>query len=320
VVAAAFLIAALSPPACGWGGKVNLARKYRAGQRMVYQANMRTHSTVRSDPPQLKAFLPPLPTEFSARQRTTVTVRAVHPDGVAEVESRFDVFEFQSNLPELLPEDIRESAREAQEGFSKRVSGQALTARYGRDGTLLDFQGAEGMLEELDAPLRETARQIFRLLLEQLGGNALYPGRRVKPGEEWTRKLNAQPSEAYPYSVEGESLLRYAGKTRYRGVKAAIIDFRFTNLLRPAARNPSQSGALAELEAQGMELDIRIDGRGQGRVLVALDDGRVLQNHSTLLETLRARLEGAPGVPQPSGGPATLQVDSETRLEVDGVE
>jgi len=317
-LAAAFLILTCSLPAHAWGGKVKLARKYRPGQRMVYQTSMQTRATIRSNPPGLKAFLPFLPTELGARQQNTVTVRVVHPDGTAEVDNRFDAFEFQSNLPDLLPEEVRDSARGAQEEFSERLIGQALTARYDRAGRLLGFEGADGLLQELDAPLRETVRQVLRVFLEQMGGQALYPDQRVKKGEEWKQKISTPPTEAYPFRAEGESTMRFVGKTRHGGVKAATIDFRFTNLLRPALENPRQAGPLAQLEAQGMGLDLRIDGQGQGRALVALDDGRILQNHATLHQTLRARLKPASGIPLPTAEPMTLEVESETRLEVVG--
>jgi hypothetical protein len=317
-LAAALLILSCSLPAHAWGGKVRLARKHRPGQRMVYQTSMQTRATIRSNPPGLKAFLPSLPTELGTRQQNTVTVRAVDPDGTAEVENRFDVFEFQSNLPDLLPEEVRDSARVAQEEFSKRLSGQVLTARYDRAGRLLGFEGADGSLQELDPPLRETARQVLRMFLEQMGGHGLYPDHRVKKGEEWKQKISAPPTDAYPFRVQGESTMRYAGKTKYRGVKVAIIDFRFANLLQPALEGLRQADPLAQLEAQGLGLDIRIDGQGQGCALVALDDGRMLQNHATLHETLHARLKAAPGVPLPTAQPVTLEVESETRLEVDG--
>ncbi|MGD0921828.1 MAG: hypothetical protein ABSA70_08720 [Terriglobia bacterium] len=102
-----------------------------------------------------------------------------------------------------------------------------------------------------------------------------------------------------------------------RGVKAATIDFHFTNRLRPPLESLRQARPLAQLEAQGLGLDIGIDGQGQGRVLVALDDGRILQNHATLRPTLRARLKGATETSLPAAGPVTLEVGSETRLEVD---
>ena len=284
---------------------------------MVYQTSIQTHAVVQSKPESLKALLPPLPTELSTRHQNTVTVRAVQADGTAEIENRFDQFAFQSNLADVLPEELKGSAQTAQEEFGKRVSGQTLTARYDRQGKLVGFEGGDALLEDLDAPLRQMAREILRMFLEQMGGHAFYPDHQVKRGEEWKVKLNAAPKEDYPYTIEGESTLRFAGKTRYQGVKAAIIDFRFTNLLRPTPESLRKAGPTAMLEAQGMALDIHIEGQGEGRALVALDDGRILQNHTTLQQSLKARLEGGSGLRLPVSGPLTLDVNSETRLEVD---
>jgi len=315
----ALLMLSAVPPAHAWGRKVNLVRHYRPGQRMVYETKMRTRAEIRSDPPGLKNFLPPVPTEFLLRQQNTVTIAAVHPDGAADIQNRFDKFDFQSNLLEQLPEAVRDSAQQAQQEFSQRVAGQALTAHYDREGRLLGFEGGEDMLQQLDAPLREPLRQVLRLFLEQMGGHTLYPDHRVKPGEDWKCKLNTPPSEDYPFSMQGESTLRYAGKTKYRGVKAAIVEFRFENVLTPALASLRQAGPMAQLEAQGMGLDMRIDGQGRGRVLLALDDGRVLQNHATLHQTLSARLKGAAGLPLPSPQPVKLEIQSETEMEVESL-
>jgi hypothetical protein len=306
------------PATQAWGRGTRLVRRYRPGQSMVYQTSMETHAKVRSTPEGLKAFLPPLPTELSARQQNTVTVRAVSPEGVAEVENRFDRFEFQSNLPELLPDDDKDSVRAVEEEFAKRMDGQILTARYDRNGKLLGFDGADALLKDLDAPLEETARQMLRLFLEQMGGQSFYPGHRVKKGEEWKQNLASPATDASPFAVEGESTMRYVGKTRYRGVRAAIIDFKFTNRLRPSKERLRQAGPLAQLESHGMGLDVTIGGRGEGRVIVALDDGRILQNHATLQQTLSAKLRTNEGVRLPVEGPLTLDVDSETLLKVDG--
>jgi hypothetical protein len=315
---AALLLLASAPAAQARGRGTRLVRKYKPGQRMVYRTSMETHAKVRSTPEELKAFLPPLPTELSARQQNTVTVRSVSPEGVAEVENRFDRFEFQSNLPDLLPEEVRDSASMAQEEFGKRVSGQILTVRYDRGGKLLGFDGADAFLGDLDAPLQETARQMLRLFLEQMGGQPLYPGHRVKKGEEWKKNLASPPTDGNPFAVEGESTMRYVGKTRYRGVKAAIIDFKFKNLLRPSRESLREGGPLAQLESQGMGLDIKINGQGQGRVIVALDDGRILQNRAVLQQTLSAKLKTNAGVRLPVEGPLTLDVDSVTLLQLDG--
>lgn len=309
---------ASAPQALGWGGKIRLVRKYRPGQEMVYETETRTTATVQSNPPTLKALLPPVPSALTSRHRNTVRVGTVHPDGSADIENRFEEFEVQSELPASVPEEFRNDARDAAQEFTRRLKGRTLTARYDRAGRLMDFGGAEELLGELEAPLRDSLREVLKLFLDQMGGNALYPDHGVKPGEEWKQKLSEAASESYPYSMEGESTLRYVGKTRYRGVKAAIIDFRFTNTLRPEARMLRDEDPLADLESQGMGIEMQVEGRGEGRILVALDDGRVLQNHSTIRQTLNALLKGSPNLSLPTTEPVSLQVNSETRLEMDG--
>ncbi len=284
---------------------------------MVYQTTMETHATVRSNPEGLKSLLPPIPTELSTRQRNTVTVRAVHPEGTADVETRFDEFELHSNLIDRLSEKDRSSAQQAEQEFSRRVAGQTLTAHYNEEGRLISFEGGDAVLAGVDAPLREPLRRILNLLLEQMGGDALYPDHGVKPGEEWKRNLASPASDLFPFATEGESTLRYAGKTKYHGIKAAIVDYHFVNALRPALASSRQTGPLATLEAMGIALDLGVDGQGQGRALVALDDGRVLQNRSTMHQTLTARLNRPQGISPQSSQPITLQVDSETALNVD---
>ena len=305
-----------APAGYAWGGKTRLARRYRRGQQMVYQTTIKTRATVSSNPEGLKALLPPLPTELATRQQNTVTVRAVGADGVAEVENRFDLFEFESNLAEALPEDLQATAREAQEEFSKQLQGRTLTVRYDRIGRLLGSEGTEALFQELDPPLRETGRQMLQIFLEHMGGSALYPDRPVRKGEEWTQKLDAAASAASPFSVQGESTMRFVGKTRQAGVKAAIIDFRFSSLMEPSLESLRQAGPFAQLEAQGLKLDIRIEGTGEGQALVALDDGRILQNHATLRQTLRAEMPTTPALRLPVSGPLRVQVDSETQVEM----
>lgn len=279
---------------------------------------MQTKATIRSNPPGLKNLLPPVPTELSTQQQNTLTVRVVHPDGSADIENRFDKFEFKSDLPERLPENLREAAQQAQQELTRRVSGQTVITHYDRTGRLLSFEGADEMLQQLDVPLREPLRQILRLFLEQISGNMMYPDHRVKPGEEWKRNLATQANAQYPFSMEGESTLRYSGKTKYRGVKAAVVDFNFTNVLKPELGRLRQAGPLAQLEASGMELDLRVDGWGQGRMLLALDDGRILQNHATLRQTLSAHLKSLGGVTLATADPVTLEIAADTALEVEG--
>ena len=66
-----------------------------------------------------------------------------------------------------------------------------------------------------------------------------------------------------------------------------------------------------------MGLEISVRGEGQGRVLVALDDGRVLQNQSTIRQTLKAEMPKTAGIKIPVNGPLSLQIDSETTIRVD---
>jgi len=314
------LLVTLSPslPAHAWGGKVILARRYRPGQRMVYQTNTVTHATIRSTPEGLKSFLPPIPTEFSTRQQNTVTVRAVQSEGTADVETRIDAFDFTSDVFARIPESAGASAEQAGREFSRRVSGQTLTAHYDHNGRLLRFEGGDDLIEQLDASLREPFRQILKFFLEQMGGDALYPDHPVKRGDEWTRKLSARPSAQYPFSMEGENVLHFVGKSKYHGVKAAIVEYRFTNVLKPELANLPQFGPLTQLLASGVELDLGIEGRGQGRVLLALDDGRILQNRSTLHQTLKTSLKPPPQNSSARSEPLTLEINSDTTLELDG--
>jgi hypothetical protein len=79
-----------------------------------------------------------------------------------------------------------------------------------------------------------------------------------------------------------------------------------------------KGGALPQLEAMGMHLTIQITGKEQGRVLVALDDGRVLQNHSTLHQTLSAVMKGSGGFAALAGQLPQLEIQSDTEMQVDG--
>jgi hypothetical protein len=285
---------------------------------MVYQTRVETHATVRSTPEGLKSFLPPLPTELKARQQNTVTVRAVHPEGTVDVETRFDELEFHSNLIERLPEKDRAAAVQAEQEFGRRLTGETLTVHYDRGGRLQSFEGAADLLRQVDAPFREPLRQIIGFFLEQIGGQTPYPDHKVRPGEEWKRKIDSPSSDQFPFELEGETTLRYVGKTQYHGVKAAIVDYQFTSVVKPGAGSASQAGPFAPLAAMGMTLDFGIDGQGKGRALVALEDGRLLENRSTLRQKLSARLKSAPRGTVPVSEPLSLDLDSETRLEIDG--
>jgi hypothetical protein len=285
---------------------------------MVYATKMHTKAVIHSEPPELQSFLPPLPTNFSVQQQNTVTVKAVHSDGSADIENHFDKFEFQSDLAERVPENLRGPAVSAQQEMSRHVAGQDIVAHFDRSGRLLGFEGAERMFEQLDLAYREPLRQALRFFLQQLGGESLYPDHPVKPGETWKRKFDAPPSAAYPYNVEGGNTLRYIGKTKVGGVKAAVVELSFLQVLRPAADALGEAGPLAQLESHGLGVDMRIDGQGTGRVVLALDDGRVLQNHASIHQTLSARLKSSTPLPFTSSQTLKLEVQSDTEMDVEG--
>ncbi len=301
----------------GAGGKVLLTRKYRLGESMVYVTKVRTNSKVNSNPPNLKDFFPPMPTDLRLNQQSTVTVSKVSPDGAADVQHRFDKFEIQTELA-TLPEAIRDSVTQAQMEVSQRMVGQTLTAHYDHEGHLSNFEGADNFFRDIDAPVKEPLVQMLRLFLEQMGGQSLYPDHPVKVGDEWTQKLDAPPSGDYLFQETGNSTLHYSGKTRYQGIKAAIVDYHFENALTPALEGLRKQGVLPQLEAQGAKLDIQISGKGEGRILVALDDGRVLQNHYTLHQTLSALMKSAAGIAAPADVVPRLEIQSDTEMEVDG--
>lgn len=299
------------------GRKVRLVRKYRPGQSMVYVTKVNTNSKLNSNPPMLKKFFPPMPTNLRLNQQTKVTVSSVHADGSADVQQHFDKFEILSESEDL-PESVRSSMTQAQQEVSQNLVGQTVTVHYDSAGRLIDFDGADDVFNDLDRPVREPLVQLLRLSLEQTGGDSLYPDHPVKKGEIWTRNLGAEPLKKYPFQVAGTSTMHYSGKVRYKGVKAAIVDYQFENTLTPATEGLRKNGALPQLEAMGVNLTIQIKGKGQGRILVALDDGRVLQNHSTLHQTLSADMKGGEGVMSVLSQTPHLEIQSDTEMDVDG--
>jgi hypothetical protein len=318
-LASALALLALWAPtsALAWGGKVRLTRQYRSGQKMVYATKMHTKAVIHSEPPELQNFLPPLPTNFSLQQQNTVTVKAVHSDGSADIENHFDKFEFQSDLADRVPANFRDPALSAQQEISERVAGQDIVTHFDRNGRLLGFEGGEGLFAQLDPAYREALRQALRFFFEQVGGDRLYPEHPVKKGETWKSKLDSPASAAYPYNVEGENTLRYVGKTNAGGVKAAVVEFSFVNVLRPVPAAFGKAEPLARLESHGLGVDMRIEGQGQGRVLLALDDGRVLQNHATVHQTLSAQLKSSVPLHFTNSQTLKLEVQSDTEMDVE---
>jgi len=304
-------------PARAWGGKVELKRRYQPGQKLVYTTNMHTRAQIQSDPPGLKDLLPPMPTEFSVQQQTTLTVQGIHPDGSVDMQDHFDQFEVRSDLTEKLPENLRDTARETEQELNRTMAGQALTAHYDSQGRLVGLEGVEALLDKFDPALREPLRQALRLMLEHTVDTSLYPDHKVKRGEEWKRKLDAEASADYPFQMQGESTSRFAGTTRFRGAKAAIVEFRFTNMLTPALEQLRQTSPLGQLEAHGLGLDIRINGQGEGRALLALQDGRVLETQSKVHQNMSARLTNPGHLSLPTSQPVKLQIQSDTEMHVE---
>jgi len=301
------------------GGQVRLTRRYRSGQKMVYATKMHTKAVIHSEPPELQSLLPPLPTDFTMQQQNTMTVKGVHSDGSADIENHFDKVEFQSDLAERAPDNLRESALRAQQEISEHVAGQDIVAHYDRNGRLLGFEGGEGLFAQLDLAYQEPLRQALRFFLEQVGGDTLYPGFPVTPGKTWKRKLESPPSPAYPYNVEGENTLRYVGSTKVGEIKAAVVEFSFVNVVRPVAEALGKAEPLAQLASHGLGVDMRIDGQGQGRVLLAVDDGRVLQSHANIHQTLNAHLDKSAPLAFNNSQPLKLEVQSDSEMDVVGV-
>lgn len=312
----AAVVLGLSAPATALA-KTRLVRKYRPGQQWVYQTTVTTEVSISSNPEGLKALLPPSPKAITTRQQNTITVRSIDASGVAVVENRFDRFEFDTRFDESLPEDIRQAAESAQAEFGRQLNGQTLTARYDRAGRLLGFEGAEEALKQLDLPLQEAAKQTLRVFLEQMGGGAIYPDHALKDGEEWKMSLSGPATKDFPFTMEGENALRFVGKTRHGKIKAAIVDVRFTNQLRPAAESASGDTPWAQLQAHGMKLEMSVHGEGHGRLLVALDDGRVLQNKSQIRQILKAEIPDGASSKLPVKGPLSLEIESQTTIQVD---
>jgi hypothetical protein len=217
-----------------------------------------------------------------------------------------------------VPSNFRDPAVSAQQEISEHVAGQDIVAHLDRNGRLLGFEGGESLFEQLDLAYREPLRQALRYFLQQLGGDTLYPDHAVKPGETWKSKLDSPASAAYPYNVEGENTLRYVGKTKVGGVRAAVVEFSFLEVLRPAPDALGKAEPLAQLESHGLGVDMRIDGQGKGRVLLALDDGRVLQNHASIHQTLSARLKSSAPLPFTNLQTLKLEVQSDTEMDVEG--
>jgi len=306
-------------PGRAWGAEVILKRRVRSGQKTVYVTKVHTQAAIHCDPPELLDLFPPLPTHLTMQEQNTVTVKAIHSDGSVDLEDHFDQFEFQSNLADRVPANFRDAALKTQQEVNEQVAGQDILARFDRDDRLRWFKGEKDFFQKLDLAYREPFRQALMFFLEQVGGDTLYPDHPVKPGATWKRKLDWAPSAAYPYNVEGENTLRYVGETEVGGVKAAVVEFSFVDVLRPAPEALEKAEPLAQLAAHSLGVDMRIDGQGQGRVLLALDNGRILEDHATLHQTLRAHFDSPTQFPFTKAKSLNLDVQSDSQVDLEGV-
>ena len=306
-------------PGQAWGGEVRPKRRFRSGQKMVYLTKVHTKAAIHCEPPELLNLFPPLPTNLAMLEQNTVTVKAIHSDGSTDLDDHFDQFEFQSDLADRVPPNFRDAALKNQQEVNEQVAGQDVIARFDGDDRLRWFKGGKGFFEKLDLTYREPFRQALMFFLEQVGGDALYPDHPVKPGTTWKRKLDSAPSAAYPYTVEGENTLRYVGDSEAAGIRAAVVEFSFVDVLRPAPEALEKAEPLAQLAAHSLGVDMRIDGQGQGRVLLALDNGRILQEHATLHQTLRARFDSPTPLPFTKAKSLKLEVQSDSQVDLEGV-
>jgi len=264
----------------------------------------------------LKNFLPPIPAKLSMNQQSTVTVEKVHPDGAADIQHRFDKFEVSADVA-ALPENMRESVTQAQQEVARQMVGQTFTVHYDHDGRLVDFEGADNLFKDIDAPVREPLLQMLRLVMEQMGGQSLYPDHRIKVGEEWSQKLDAAPLKNYPFQVQGKSTMRYSGKTRYQGVKAAIVDYQFENTLAPSLDNLRKEGSLPSSKPWGCTLTCRSAGRGKAHPGGPRRRPGATKSFHLAPDPERPH-EGKGRIPWPRGGPPQIEIQSETEMQVDG--
>jgi len=307
-------------PAGDATARVNLVRRYRIGESTRYQTETHTTATVRISPPGLEALLPPLPTQVSTRQQNTLTVRAIHANGVADVENRFDRLDLQYDLPQQTPQEIRDSSLKEQQAFCRRAIGQRVVAHYDRGGRLLGFEGAEAILDPLSAPLRQPFEQVLKFLLQQMGGSPFYPNHPVELNGEWKRSFRVNSADASSWTLEGESTYRYEGQAEYRGSKAAVIRFSFTRLLTPgAAALPGAVPKPSQAETTVNGLQVQVKGRGQGRMLAALESGAILENQASVHQTLEISVRAMPGVNRPPSDPITVQMEAETTFQMQGM-
>lgn len=294
---------------------IALTRIYHPGRRLVYRTLITAHASIQSIPPALKAFLSEIPRGITIQEKNTLTVGTVLSDGSTEVRTRFDVFRIltQGNWANA-PDGAANSRIE--EDLSRHITGQVLTVHYDRNGNVLGLSGAQPLLQPLEVPTRNAAELVLRALLTEFGGSGFYTRHLVRPGDTWERKTATSVDVILPASFKSETIFQYRGLTRYHGIDAAVVGFRFTDSLKPRMVREPRGSPPAPHQPAGFNIDIAVTGGGNGRALVALSDGRILQKDSTFQENLRGSLKGIPGLTAPASGPATVDVRTQDSVQM----
>ena len=300
-------------PAGAAPARLPLSRKYHRGDKMHYHTRVSTAAVIRSNPLSLMQYLPPSPLDVTLEIDHELSVQSVDSDGSADLEDRIDSFHFRPASDAPGDKTQLEAVREFESEYSRRIVGLVLKLHRGPKGKLLSRAEAVSLSQSSSAPngLVESLHALLGILV----GAGLYPAHPVKQGDSWATDFSVESGPILPLAVQGKNILRFEGTTHRHGVKAAVIDFHFTSALQKPPEHAPPVGLFALFEGKGMALDMRIQGEGEGRALIALKDGRVLENKSTLHETVRATLKGLPGVPLPPPGPGLIEIDARDAVE-----
>jgi hypothetical protein len=293
---------------------INLTRTYRPERTMVYDTEITMRILTRSDAPALTSLMGEIPRVIRIRLKSTLTVERVFPNGSAEIRDRLDELQFLTQPKR--EDDSRQALGDADIDHLAAGAGQVLTVLYDRDGHLLSITGAQPMLQELASPTRNVLRLALRAFLSQFGGEGLYPDHPLRVADTWKSKSVTSVDAVLPASFQIERTFRYRGNSRYHDVKAAAVDFQFTDSLTPAKDSRNTGSLLSLLNARGVSLLFAMTGAGKGSALVALSNGRILQKYSTFQENLHASLKGVPGQAIPASGPATVDVITENSIQI----
>ena len=182
--------------------------------------------------------------------------------------------------------------------------GRPLTAHYDHDGRLVDFEGVDNLFQDIDAPVREP------LLQDAAAGpgtngraSHYYSGPPYsKWGKSGRESSNTPPIKNYPFQVQGTSTLHYSGKTRYQGVKAAIVRLSFRKMRSRPPWRACAKGETCQLDGCGLKANnskTRPDSGGARRWPLAEpssppDPSRPHERHQKLSVALSPHSKSSP--------------------------